>query len=220
MTDGRKFDGYNIRRVAAGLMSEDVVIPGARDVRGTLDSPGERSCVVACPPHPDHGGHRGDPRLRAVSSALGDAGIACLRFDYGTWDGGESVVTDADQAVTWANTQYRDVAVFGYSFGGAVALLAASELALAGVSVLAPAASLSTDLDAAAAVDDLTMPLQVVVGTRDSTVNWEAVVTSARRQGHTIIEHPADHFFVGQYDRIADEIAPFLATQLQSSTDG
>ncbi len=199
-------------------MSEEVVIPGARDVRATLDTPAAGKCVVACPPHPDYGGHRGDQRLRAVSTALGDVGIACLRFDYGDWDGGASVIQDADQAITWATDRFDPVAVMGYSFGGAVALLAAVELDLAAVSVLAPAARLSGELDAAEAIAALSMPVQVVVGTRDSTVDWETVVESARNHDHTVIELPADHFFVGQYDRIASEITPFLATHLDDTS--
>lgn len=195
-------------------MSEEVVIPGVRDVRATLDSPTAKRCVVACPPHPDHGGHRGDQRLQAVSSGLGEAGIGCLRFDYGDWDGGASVIRDAEQSIEWADKRFAGVALIGYSFGGAVALLAARELDLAAVAVLAPAARLSTELDAAAAIEELSMPVQVVVGTRDSTVDWEAVVESARNHDHPIIELPADHFFVGQYDRIANEMTPFLATHL------
>jgi len=80
-------------------VSETVLIPGGRDVRATLDTAasdgggdatgnGSRAdaVVVACPPHPQQRGHRGDERLTAVSNALTDRGIDCLRFDYGDWD--------------------------------------------------------------------------------------------------------------------------------------
>lgn len=198
-------------------MSKEVVIPDTRDIRATLDTPSAARCVLACPPHPDHGGHRGDQRLRAVSTRLGEAGIACLRFDYGNWDGGASVIQDAGQAVAWASDRFGRVAIMGYSFGGAVALLAARELDLAAVSVLAPAARLSSEVDATAAIGDLAMPVQVVVGTRDSTVEWEVIVESARKHDHTIVELPADHFFIGLEDRIATEMTPFLATQLDNT---
>jgi len=74
-------------------VSDTVLIPGGRDVRATLDtaaSDGSRAdaVVVACPPHPQQRGHRGDERLAAVSEAPADRGIDCLRFDYGDWDEG------------------------------------------------------------------------------------------------------------------------------------
>ncbi|MFB6303693.1 MAG: alpha/beta hydrolase, partial [Haloferacaceae archaeon] len=68
-------------------MSEPVLVPGGRDVRATLDRTGDAdAAVVACPPHPQHGGHRGDERLVAVAERLTDAGVDCLRIDYGPWD--------------------------------------------------------------------------------------------------------------------------------------
>ena len=214
----------------------DVVVPGVRDVRGTLDEGNANEnekedgngngngIVVACPPHPQHRGHRGDPRLMAVSDALGEEGIACLRFDYGEWDGGYGEREDARNAIRWAREHYGSVGVFGYSFGAAIALLAASsvEEPIVGVSVLAPAARPSAgdddgdddDLDAAAAVSELEAPLQVQYGARDTTVDWEAVVEAARNAGATVEELPSDHFFLGKHDRIGESVAAFIAGSL------
>jgi len=120
-------------------MDDTIFLPGGRDARGTLDvasgsdgvagsddGSGSGACVVACPPHPQRGGHRGDGRLRAVSGALGDRGTDCLRFDYGAWDGGRGEREDALRAVAWAGERYDRVGLFGYSVGGAVALSAAT----------------------------------------------------------------------------------------------
>lgn len=120
-------------------MSETVLIPGGRDVRATLDTAasdgggdatgnGSRAdaVVVACPPHPQQRGHRGDERLTAVSNALTDRGIDCLRFDYGDWDEGYGESTDADNTVGWAVERYERVGLFGFSFGGTVALVTAA----------------------------------------------------------------------------------------------
>ncbi len=107
----------------------DVLVPGGRDVRATLDRAGDvdstegvaasaDACVVACPPHPQHRGHRGDERLRAVSAALTGGGVDCLRFDYGDWDEGYGERADARNAVAWARDRYDRVGLFGFSFGG------------------------------------------------------------------------------------------------------
>ncbi|ADJ14659.1 alpha/beta hydrolase [Halalkalicoccus jeotgali] len=190
----------------------DVVVPGARDVRGTLDGAGE-TAVVACPPHPQHRGHRGDPRLTAVSDALGGRGVACLRFDYGAWDEGRGEREDARNAIRWAAEEYDSVGVFGYSFGGAMAILAAASIdePLIGVSALAPAAQVGGDLDVVDAVADLNCPLQVVYGTRDSTAEWESVVDAARERGASVEELSADHFFLGKHERIGESVAEFFA---------
>ncbi|MFB6169986.1 MAG: dienelactone hydrolase family protein [Haloarculaceae archaeon] len=195
-------------------MSETVLVPGPREVRGTLDTPDARACVVACPPHPQMGGDRTDSRLRAVADALGEAGMACLRIDYGAWDEGRGETDDAERALAWAREEYESVGLFGYSFGGAVALLAAAgtDVDLRAVSVLAPAGTPADgDLDAAAAVDDVACPLQVVYGERDTTASWERVVERARERDCEVVALPADHFFVGTTDRAASAVAGFLA---------
>lgn len=149
----------------------------------------------------------------AVGEALAERGVACLRFDYGEWDEGYGEREDARNAIRWAAERYGSVGVFGYSFGGAVALLAAAsvEESLLVVSTLAPAARLNDDLDAAGAVAELDAPLQVLYGARDSTVDWEPVVEAAREAGATVEELPSDHFFLGKHDPIGESVADFLA---------
>jgi len=71
---------------AGGGASGPAVVPGARDVRASLnraDGDGRAdACIVACPPHPRAGGSRSDPRLRAVAAAFRDRGVDRLRVDY------------------------------------------------------------------------------------------------------------------------------------------
>lgn len=192
----------------------DVVLPGARDVRGTLDGdPDAGAAIVACPPHPQHHGHRGDPRLQAVSDALTEREMACLRFDYGEWDEGRGEREDARNAIRWARGRYDRVGVFGYSFGGAMALLAAASVGepLLGVSALAPAAGVGEGLDVSGAVSDLDCPLQVLYGARDTTADWEPIVEAAEGRNATVEELPADHFFLGKHELIAGSVADFFA---------
>ena len=200
------------------MTSKEVVVPGARDVRATLDSPDEETdaVVVACPPHPEFGGSRTDRRLAALGEYLGEHGVACLRFDYGDWDEGYGEREDARNAVRWARERYDRVGLFGFSFGGGVATLAAATLDPQpdAVGLLAPASKLTADLDAAAALADLDAPLVVLYGTRDDTAGWEPLVEAAREQDRTVVEFSADHFFVGQEEKVAAEVGEFLAKRL------
>ncbi|OYR58466.1 alpha/beta hydrolase [Halorubrum halodurans] len=197
-------------------MSDTVLIPGGRDVRATLDAAAgddtrSEAVVVACPPHPRHGGHRGDERLVAASDALTDRGIDCLRFDYGAYDEGYGECTDADNAVGWALDRYARVGLFGYSFGGTVALVAAaSGPKLAGVCALAPTDRLASEIDAVAALDDLAArgaSVRIVYANRDATVDWEPVVERARELGLEVVELDADHFLVGRAGDAAEPVA-------------
>ena len=194
-------------------MSESIVVPTDRDVRGTLDEPTADACVVACPPHPRMGGDRTDSRLRAVSDAV-DA--ACLRFDYGPWDDGYGELADARAALSWARDRYGAdrVAMFGYSFGGCIALLASARDDPVAVSTLAPVAKLTDELDGVSAIGELDCPLQLVYGSRDTTADWEPALEAARKRGATIEELPADHFFVGRTADVGRIVAAFLEDAL------
>ena len=244
-------------------MSETILLPGGRDARGALDvasgnadgtadaadddsenagravdgTDTARACVVACPPHPQHGGHRGDQRLRAVSDELGERGVDCLRFDYGPWDGGRGERADVLSAVAWANERYERVGLFGFSFGGAVALSAAANGAdVAGVAALAAPAHLGTErtdpdapeeqgiggVDVVADLDTIPpgVPVQILYGSRDDVADVGPVVAAARERGDEVVEFAADHFFVGQAGKVAAAVADFLVPTLRSGRPG
>lgn len=225
-------------------MGEPVVVPGARDVRGTLDRADhsndvdradhsndegrlENAIVVACPPHPNYGGDRTDRRLRAVADRLVAAGIDCLRFDYGPWDEGPGERSDAANAIGWADARYDRVGLFGFSFGGTIALVEAAENeAVDAASALAPTARLSSAIDAVEALDRLVVPSQIVYGTRDSTADWEPIVDRVRaiedegggdspEDRIDLVEIEADHFFVGQTGKVAEPIGAFFEASLR-----
>jgi len=201
----------------------DVVVPGGRDVRGTLDHPDDTPdedtnpefdrIVVACPPHPQDGGTRSDRRLVAVSDVLGERGVACLRFDYGEWDEGRGEQADVKNAVRWAHEHADSVDLFGFSFGATMALCAAADSeGLRAVSALAPDRG-RENADAVAALDGIDCPAQVLYAERDTTADWEPVAERARELDIAVTALSADHFFVGQAEKVAGEIVTFLDAQ-------
>jgi alpha/beta superfamily hydrolase len=195
-------------------MSESVLIPGTRDVRASLTDPDASACVVACPPHPQMGGTRSDARLTAVSDSLKREGIASLLFDYGEWDEGSGERTDALNAVNWTSERYDHIGLYGFSFGGTIALLAATETEVECMSALAPTAQISEEMDAVDALDDIACPVQIVYAERDSTADWEPVVERARELDYVIESMSADHFFVGQTEKVAKRVVEFLGDRL------
>ena len=204
-------------------MSKRIRLPGPRDVRGSLDRAGEtdedaETVVVACPPHPQMGGDRHDSRLQGVSDAVTVEGVDCLRIDYGPWDEGYGERTDVRNALGWAMERYDQVALFGFSFGAVVALLAAvpegDNPTPDVLSVLAPAAQVTDDFDAVAALEAISYPVQVVYGERDDTAEWRPVVERARECGLSVTGVAADHHFVGQTERVASPVVSFLSDHL------
>ncbi|GKZ13021.1 alpha/beta hydrolase [Haladaptatus sp. T7] len=194
----------------------EVVVPGARDVRGSLDEPEAPTdtVVVACPPHPQFDGNRSDNRLVALADYLTEHGVACLRFDYGDWDEGYGEREDARNALRWARERYDSVGIFGFSFGGAIATLAGVDETADAIALLAPASRLTTELDAAAALGDVDVPLKVLYGTRDDTADWKPLVERAKELGFETEEFSADHFFIGQEAKVAGRLGEFLVERL------
>jgi alpha/beta superfamily hydrolase len=198
------------------MVLNEVVVPGVRDVRGSLDEPedGTETIVIACPPHPQFNGNRNDNRLVALADYLTDHDVACLRFDYGDWDEGYGEREDARNALRWARERYDSVGIFGFSFGGAIATLAGVDESADAIGLLAPASRLTTELDAAAALDDVAVPLKVLYGTRDDTADWKPLVERAGELGFETEEFSADHFFIGQEQKVAGRLGEFLVERL------
>lgn len=198
-------------------MGDPVVIPGGRDVRGSLDGPdGSAGCVVACPPHPEAGGSRSNPVLTALGEALADRDLATLRFDYGPWDRGEGEARDAQRVVDWAGERFPAVGLFGYSFGATVALAAAADRSVVGVATLAPAHRLPR-IETIDALETVGAPVLLLYGERDRVVDSEPAAERARALGHDVRGLPADHHFVGQRAKVAQHVADFFVERLSGT---
>lgn len=198
-------------------MADEVVVPGGRDVRGSLDGPADaRRWIVACPPHPQAGGTRSNPVLVRLGEALAARHVATLRFDYGPWDGGPGEVADAQRAVDWARERGRAVGLFGYSFGATVALVAAANSDPVAVSALAPAHRLP-GLDTLGGLERVTVPVQLLSAERDRTVDSTLVARRARELGHNVEALPADHHLVGQRRTVAERIAGFFVDRFEGA---
>ncbi len=103
---------------------------------------------VICHPHPLFGGTLQNKVVHTLARTLQAAGGATLRFNFrgvgaseGRHDGGAGEIQDALAAVAWARGRWpgAPLVLAGFSFGGAVAIQAASAAGAAWLISVAPA---------------------------------------------------------------------------------
>ena len=165
------------RREASGLTAREVVI-GPRDLPGTLHLPAAASALVVFA-H-GSGSSRFSPRNMAVARALNGQGIATLLFDLLTPDEEQNRANVFDipllaerliVVVGWIDRQPElarlPLGLFGASTGAAAALVAAARLGSRVGAVVSRGGR--PDL-AGAALDEVTAPTLLIVGSLDGQV--------------------------------------------------
>jgi alpha/beta superfamily hydrolase len=172
--------------------------------------------VVVCHPHPLFGGDMRNSVVAAVCRALVEAGIAALRFNFrgvGRSQGsfGDFVGERVDAMAALAYLRRRDgvdparVGLVGYSFGAAVALLAADEhlAALAAISPPEfghpPPSVRCRALLITGERDDIAVPADVT-----------ALAQTLGPQCRAEVVPSADHFWWGHEEKLAQAVAGFL----------
>ncbi len=155
--------------------------------------------VVLLHPHPSYGGDRFNPVVSALWSACGAAGVAAVRFDFGSDD----VAAGSAQAVAALDALPAGVPSFvaGYSFGAVVASTVVDPR-VAGWALVAPAgasglAPIATDPRPKLVL----LPEHDQFG-RPDLDGWEA----------TSVEPvpSADHFLAGSTRAVADRVVAWL----------
>ncbi|MSQ11661.1 MAG: alpha/beta hydrolase [Dehalococcoidia bacterium] len=202
-------------------------------LRGVLTLPegvGPFPGVVLCHPHPLYGGNMDNKVVLVMESALVRRGFATLRFNFrgaggseGAHDYGRGEQQDALAALQClADAEGVDaqlIGLAGYSFGAAVALLAASKPSLArGVAAVAcpPALVLQR-------VKDVAIPVLLVAGAQDELATPEDLLALAPQfsvPAQVVAVPGADHFFQGHEGDVSRAVGAFFERWLQESTPG
>jgi alpha/beta superfamily hydrolase len=194
------------------------------ELEAQIDSPdGPKAALVLCHPHPKMGGTMNAPLLEAVVADLNVRRWAVLRFNFrglgsseGTSGTGIEEVADATGALAEMRTRYDlPLAIAGWSFGGAVAIRAASQdsdvVACVGI---APAITEKPGITAGLPTPDeisIACPLLIVCGANDELIEpHEAEEWTAAAGGRFVLMKGANHFFWAKYDALARTVGGFL----------
>jgi len=202
-------------------------------LEGVIDAPeAPKAALVLCHPHPQMGGTMRAPLLEAMVGELTGRGWAVVRFNFrgigaseGTAGTGEAEGADALGAVDLARERFPDLplALGGWSFGAAVALHIASEVAdLLACVAIAPAIAPKPGITRGAPDPDSfgsSATTLVVVGANDELVAPGDCRRWAEGTGAVFVEMPgANHFFWARYDPLATTIGDFLDRTYEEAT--
>ncbi len=211
------------------IAGRDVAIPcGDITLEGLLHLPdgdprsrmtGPFPGIVVCHPHPQYGGDMYNNVVGALVRAALDSGFAALRFNFrgvgeseGTHAGGQAEPDDVKAACAFLAKGPESisgrVALAGYSFGAAMALLASPDVSPAGLALV----SLPT-IAGELSPPDGAFPLLLVSGDRDEYSDTAVLARLAEAAGERArleVMPGVDHFWLGSDSRLIETVATFL----------
>jgi alpha/beta superfamily hydrolase len=177
--------------------------------------------AVVCHPHPLFGGTLDNKVVYTVARAFEQLGAPALRFNFrgvgdsgGGHDEGRGEVEDALAVVDYGRRLWPQAALWlgGFSFGGAVAVLAAARAQPQRLVLVSPGV---TKIDVTGAQAPA-CPWLIVQGDADDVVpapvvlEWAATLTPPP----TLAVLPgAGHFFHGRINELRDTVLRFMAAQ-------
>jgi alpha/beta superfamily hydrolase len=185
-------------------------------LEGELAVPDDVSAAaVLAHPHPQFGGNMRSIVIGALFSALPDAGVACLRFNFrgvegseGTFDDGRAERLDIVAALDVLHpiTEGLPLLLAGWSFGADTSLDVDDERTTAWFAVAPP---LRRNSDYAAARDP--RPKLVAVPEHDQFRSPDSARPILRAWENTRMEivKGADHFLVGRTDKAVNLFLSF-----------
>jgi uncharacterized protein len=206
--------------------AERLAIPGpAGDLQALIETPvregGETLPVTAfgivCHPHPLFGGTMDNKVAHTLARAFGEQGAAAIRFNFrgvgasaGSYDEGRGETADALSVIAWGRARWPQASLWlgGFSFGGAVAVLAAAHSQPARVVLIAPGI---TKIDVTGAPPPA-CPWLIVQGDQDEVVPAELVLGWAQAlhpAPQVALMAGASHFFHGRINELRDLIVAF-----------
>jgi len=180
-----------------------------------------RAFAVVCHPHPLYGGTLDNKVVYTVARAFEQLGAPAIRFNFrgvgrstGSYDEGRGETEDALAVIAYGRQRWPQAALWlgGFSFGGAVAYLAAAQAQPERLVLVAPGV---TKIDVThAPVPHI--PWLIVQGDADDVVPQQFVLGWAAQ----LVPPPAirvlegaGHFFHGRIAELRDAVLQFMAPE-------
>jgi len=174
--------------------------------------------AIVCHPHPLYGGDRFNNVVSAVFSALPEAGIAALRFDFrSNFDRGVGERLDALGALCELGVELPDLplVVVGYSFGAMVAL-GLDDSTVSAMALIAPPLAMATDVRRPGVATLVLTPrhdqFSPPAASEPIVAAWADAATPLAIE-HQVIKS-ADHSLVGHAAAVADGVTNWLTRHL------
>ena len=153
---------------------------GALQVLEELPDSEPQAVAVICHPHPLHGGSLNNKIVHQLARTFNDMGAVSVRFNFrgvgdseGGYDEGRGELQDLLAVVAWAAQRWPGLPLWlgGFSFGGFIAVQAATELNPRRLVTVAPAVNYFPDQPVALAQTDWLL----IQGDADDIVPWSTV---------------------------------------------
>jgi uncharacterized protein len=178
---------------------------------------------VVCHPHPLYGGTLDNKVAWTLARAFQAQGAPAIRFNFrgvgasaGSYDAGVGESADALAVIAYGRARWPQAALWlgGFSFGGAVALLAAVAGGAARLITVAPGI---TAIDVSHAATPR-CPWLLVQGDADDVVPTREVLAwagSLKPAPEIALLAGASHYFHGRINELRDLLVDFLARSSQ-----
>jgi alpha/beta superfamily hydrolase len=179
--------------------------------------------LVACHPHPLHGGTMENKVVTTLARSARDLGVPTIRFNFrgvgaseGSFDDGRGETEDALTAVAHGRALWPDALLWlaGFSFGGAVALRASTRSGVGKVDrLLTVAPALGSHYPAPDQIQVPACPWLIVQGGADEVVDPRLAVEWAARlepSPRVALLPGVGHFFHGKLNELQQRATQFF----------
>lgn len=183
----------------------------------SADGIAPKAVALICHPHPQFDGTMDNKVVTTLAKAFNALGVPALRFNFrsvgsssGEYAGGVGEVDDALAALDWLVEQYPNTPLWlaGFSFGGGVAVQAATQRPVARLITVAP--SFQQVPDEVAAPD---CPWLLLHGDADDVVPFadtSASVVAMDAEPEVMLFQHVGHFFHGNLGPLGDAVTDWL----------
>jgi len=179
--------------------------------------------LVACHPHPLHGGTMTNKVVTTLARTAHGLGVPSIRFNFrgvgnsaGGFDDGRGEIDDALAAVSLGRQRWPGAAVWlaGFSFGGVVALRASTTRGVGQLSKLVTVApALGSNFGSAREISVPSCPWLIVQGDADEVIDADLVIDWAGQLDpppQLSVLPGVGHYFHGQLAPLQDTVGAFL----------